>query len=270
VSGGVWLASYVVLWGAVAVLLVVVLALVRQIGVLHGRLDDAVSGAGGAGIGAGVGSASGSSGGPGVQPRATKPAVREGPPVGVLAPMPGRLGYARSPLTLVAFTSAGCELSRMLAPSLRVLDQQYDDVRVVELPLGSRTITAFEAFKVEATPFVVAVDREGVVRGRGRARTLAQLEDLVAVASRPRARSSAPGPADAPARPKGEPSAPATGAAPAPAPEVETAADGAAPPDATKAAPEATVPAAPAPAPESEPAPDAEAAPPVDPARVNA
>jgi hypothetical protein len=168
-SGGVWLASYVALWAAVFVLLLVVLALLRQIGVLHTRLDD---------VAGDVASLSSAAAGGAVGLPAD-----EGPPVGEPAPMPGRLGYARAPMTLVAFTAAGCELSATLSPLLRVVDAQYGDaVRVVELGLGPRTTGAFESFNVAATPFVVCVDRDGIVRASGRARSLGQLEDLVAAA----------------------------------------------------------------------------------------
>jgi hypothetical protein len=153
-SGGVWLASYAVLWAAVLVLLVTMLALLRQIGVLHERL--AAAGEGAEAVGCGV-----------------------GPAVGEAAPMPGRLGYARSAVTVVAFTAPTCSRSRALVPSLRAVDQQYDEVRVVEVSRGPRTAGAFEAFGVASTPFVVAVGRDGRVRDRGRVRTMAQLEDLL-------------------------------------------------------------------------------------------
>lgn len=193
-SGGVWLASYMVLWGAVGVLLLVVLALVRQVGVLHTRLDEVGSGAG---AGAGDPGDAEAGGGGDATAVAGAGAGAGGPPLGSKAPMPGRVGYERSPLTLVAFTSASCELSQVLAPALRVVDRQYDEVRVVELPLGSRTIAAFEAFNVSHTPFVVAVGQDGRVRGRGRARNLQQLEMFVeralAVAAKAAGRSSAVG-----------------------------------------------------------------------------
>jgi hypothetical protein len=162
-SGAVWLVSYMMLWAAVAVLLVMVLALLRQIGVLHTRLDAVAAGVGG--------------------PGAASVDVEEGPAVGADAPMAGRLGFDRAPMTVLAFVAGGCELSAALAPALRVVDKQYGEaVRVVELELAARTMSAFEAFNVQATPFVVCVDRDGVVRSRGRARSLGQLEDLVASA----------------------------------------------------------------------------------------
>ena len=184
---GVWMASYVVLWAAVAVLLVMVLALVRQIGVLHERLD------------AGAAEASGSSA------PANEPAAAEGPALGSAAPMPGRIGYDRAPMTLVAFTSSTCELSQVLVPALRVVDKQYADVRVLELPLGPRTLGAFEAFNVSHTPYVVAVGQDGRVRARGRARNLHQLEAFVARALALATRGAAPRPEPVP---EPEPTAP--------------------------------------------------------------
>ena len=170
-SGAVWTASFVVLWGAVLVLLVTVLALLRQVGVLHARVDEALTAASvaaAAADGAGAGGAA---------------AAEEGPGLGAAAPLAGRLGYAKAPMTVVAFVAEGCELSQMLLPALRRVDKQYGDaVRVVELTLGSRTIAAFEEFRVQATPFVVCVGRDGVVRATGRARSLPQLEELVASA----------------------------------------------------------------------------------------
>jgi hypothetical protein len=182
-SGAVWLVSYLMLWAAVAVLLVMVLALLRQIGVLHARLDAAVV------AGPGTGAVD----------------VDEGPAVGADAPMAGRLGFDRAPMTVLAFVAAGCELSAALGPSLRVVDKQYGEaLRVVELELAARTMSAFEAFNVQATPFVVCVDRDGVVRSRGRARSLGQLEDLVAsagaaaLAARKARAASTPPPVDGP------------------------------------------------------------------------
>lgn len=186
---GVWVASYVVLWAAVAVLLVMVLALVRQIGVLHERLDAG-------GVGAGVEPAAAAAEAAAEAPAA---AGAEGPPLGSSAPMPGRIGYERAPMTLVAFTSSTCELSQVLVPALRVVDKQYADVRVLELPLGPRTLGAFEAFNVSHTPYVVAVGQDGRVRARGRARNLHQLEAFVARALTLATRGAAP------ARPESEP-----------------------------------------------------------------
>jgi hypothetical protein len=210
-SGGVWMASYAALWAAVIVLLVMVLALVRQIGVLHTRLDDVATGPGSvAGQSADVGEAAARSGVGGTSAGGDMVVggSEEGPPLGLAAPLPGKLGYERAPMTVVAFVADGCELSDLLLPALRRVDKQYGDaLRVVELELDGRTLPAFEEFRVAATPFVVCVDRDGVVRARGRARSLPQLEDLVAsagaaaLAAAKSARAAAARPAQPPAGP---------------------------------------------------------------------
>ena len=45
--------------------------------------------------------------------------------------------------------------------------------------LDDRTSPTFDAFNVRSTPYLVAVDRAGVVRGRGVANSLEQVEELV-------------------------------------------------------------------------------------------
>ena len=148
-NGGAWIASCVVLWGAVLVLGFLVLALLRQVGVLHARL----------------------------QPMGVHFAG-EGPELGSPAPAAGPFGYD-APLTLVAFTSATCEVCAELRPSMQTLERQYRDVRVVEVESGPSTHPTFRAFNVSNTPYFVAVDRDGIVRGRGVANSLEQLEELV-------------------------------------------------------------------------------------------
>ena len=76
--GSVWVASYVVLWLAVLVLGVAVVALLRQLGVLHARLA----------------------------PMGTHFAG-EGPDLDSHAPAVG-LAYDRAALTVLAFTSPTC------------------------------------------------------------------------------------------------------------------------------------------------------------------
>lgn len=146
---GVWVASYVVLWVAVIVLGLLVLALLRQVGVLHARL----------------------------QPMGVHFAG-EGPPLDEPAPAPGPLGYD-APLTLVAFTSATCEVCAELRPSMATLERQYRDVRLVEVESGPTTLSTFRAFNVSNTPYFVAVNGAGIVKGRGVANSLEQLEELV-------------------------------------------------------------------------------------------
>jgi thiol-disulfide isomerase/thioredoxin len=152
VSGSVWVASYVLLWLAVLFLGAVVVALLRQVGVLHARL----------------------------QPLGVHPAG-EGPETGTVAPPLPDVSYEDAAATLVAFTSPTCAVCHELSPSLRALAEQYDDVRVVEVSLGSGVGAAavFASFAVRSTPYLVAVSGDGVVRGAGVANSLEQAEVLL-------------------------------------------------------------------------------------------
>ena len=149
-TGAGWIASYVALWVAVVVLGLAVVALLRQIGVLHARLSPM-----------GVHFAG------------------EGPELGAPAPLAGPFEYGASPLTLVAFTSPTCEVCAQLRPSLVALRRQYGEVNFVELEHDDRTQPTFRAFNVSNTPYFVAVDRTGIVRGRGVANSLEQVEELI-------------------------------------------------------------------------------------------
>ncbi len=156
-DGSVWVVSYVLLWLAVLVLAVAVIALLRQIGVLHARLAPM-----------GVHFAG------------------EGPPLNNPAPAAGPdVDYGDADLTLVAFTSPTCEICAMLRPSLGALRAQYHDLRVVEVEHSPATSPAFRAFNVSNTPYFVAVDRGGTVRGRGVANSLEQVEVLIGEALSP-------------------------------------------------------------------------------------
>lgn len=149
--GGVWVASYVLLWLAVLGLSLAVVALLRQVGVLHARLRP---------LGA--------------------HAAGEGPIAGAPAPRSDRLDYAPASLTLIAFTSPRCDVCRALVPSLSYFERDYADaVRVVVLDHGPATAELFSAFNVHSTPYFVTVGRDGVVRGGGVANSLEQVEVLV-------------------------------------------------------------------------------------------
>ena len=147
--GSVWLASYLMLWLAVVVLGFAVVALLRQVGVLHARLA----------------------------PMGTHFAG-EGPDLDSLAPTVG-LAYDRAVLTVVAFTSPSCTVCRELRPSLDALRRQYRELQVHNVDLDPQTQPVFDAFGVRSTPYIVTVDRSGIVRGRGVANTLEQVEELV-------------------------------------------------------------------------------------------
>jgi hypothetical protein len=149
-KGSVWVASYVLLWLAVLGLSVVVVALLRQVGVLHTRLRPL-----------------------GVHFAGEGPERLETAP-----PLPG-VDYSSAAMTLVAFSSPACEVCEALLPSLRVMERQYRDLRLVEVELGDPSRPVFSAFNVRSTPYVVTVDRAGVVQGRGIANSLEQVEVLV-------------------------------------------------------------------------------------------
>ena len=149
-SGSVWVVSYVLLWIAVIGLSVVVVALLRQVGVLHARL----------------------------QPIGVHPAG-EGPEQGEPAPPMPRVAYRDAAATLVTFTSPTCTVCHELAPALRALEGQYRDVRLVEVAMSDEMRPVFSAFAVRSTPYLVAVDRDGIVRGKGVANSLEQAEVLL-------------------------------------------------------------------------------------------
>jgi thiol-disulfide isomerase/thioredoxin len=147
-SGG-WLASYVALWITVVVLSVAVIALARQIGVLHAR----------------------------IAPMGTHFAG-EGPELGSAAPAVG-LDWASAALTLVAFTSPTCTVCRELRPSLDALARQDAGLRLHVVDLNDTTRPVFDAFNVRSTPYLVSIGRDATVLGRGVANTLEQIEELV-------------------------------------------------------------------------------------------
>jgi hypothetical protein len=148
--GGLWVASYVMLWIAVLVLGIAVVALLRQIGVLHTRLRPM-----------GVHFAG------------------EGPERLAPAPAGDRFDYGASALTLVSFTSPTCDICEALLPGLRVLDAQYRELHLEVLEHGPATLLLFNAFNVTSTPYFVTVDRTGIVQARGVANTLEQVEVMV-------------------------------------------------------------------------------------------
>jgi hypothetical protein len=149
-KGDVWVVSYVLLWLAVLGLSVVVVGLLRQVGVLHTRLRPL-----------GVHFAG------------------EGPDRLVAAPPVRGVDYGDHTMTVVAFSSPTCDVCRALLPSLRAMERQYRDLRLVEVSLAEDTQPVFSAFRVRSTPYVVTVDRHGVVQGRGVANSLEQVEVLV-------------------------------------------------------------------------------------------
>ena len=141
---GFWVAGFVALWLAVAALAALVLALYRQVGVLHLRLG----------------------------PRAAFEHEAESLPLGeaVSHELAGRL---------LVFTSDSCPLCMQLLPGLRALASDHA-VEVVharyEDEQGRRL---YDDFLVPGTPYAVYVDVRGDVRAKGTVNSLEQLEGLV-------------------------------------------------------------------------------------------
>lgn len=148
-SGSTWIATYVLLWVAVITLSVVVIALLRQIGVLHARLRPM-----------GVHFAG------------------EGPERLAAAPGAASIDYSRNALTLIAFTSPTCEICKELIPSLDAIRREYRDMQYVQFEHGPDS-PMFLEFNVRSTPYVVTVDQDGIVQGRGVANSLEQVEVLI-------------------------------------------------------------------------------------------
>ena len=149
-NSSVWIASYVLLWLAVLLLGFSVVALLRQVGVLHTRIAPM-----------GVHFAG------------------EGPELDAAAPALAAVDYSSTPYTLLAFTSPTCEICAKLEPALQRLNRSYDeiDLRIVDHDAQPES---FSAFKVRSTPYLIAIDDDGIVRSRGVANTLDQVEEMLA------------------------------------------------------------------------------------------
>ncbi|HEX6230499.1 MAG TPA: hypothetical protein VF029_02175 [Actinomycetota bacterium] len=156
---GWWAAAFGAQWVLLAVLAVVVIALARQVGVLHLRLG----------------------------PLGALEVEDEGPPLGE-APEPmvarGRDGTPTlvggpGPARLLAFVSSTCPICARLMPSLPAAASAGGLVpQVVSDP------ELEDAYRVPGVPFVVVLDELGVVRSKGTVNSLEQVEGLVDTARR--------------------------------------------------------------------------------------
>lgn len=178
---GWWLASYVVLWALVISLSILLLALARQVGVLHVRLG----------------------------PRGALELDDEGPPLGE-APEPvdahtidgaeRTIGGPGEP-QLLFFVSPGCPVCRQVLPSLAPAARaaRMTPVAIVDVdesaargayghsspgvPMVAAPELA-ERYAVPGTPYAVILDTIGVVRAKGTVNNLEQIEGLVDTARR--------------------------------------------------------------------------------------
>lgn len=151
--------AFVVQWILLAVLSIVVVALARQIGVLHLRLA----------------------------PVGALEVDDEGPPIGDAPPTRTARGHdgtttlvgGPGPGRLVAFVSSTCPICERILPSLPAVASATGLIAQVvsdpELEL---------AYRVPGVPFVVVLDEQGVVRAKGTVNSLEQLDGLVDTAHR--------------------------------------------------------------------------------------
>lgn len=176
---GWWAASYVVLWLLVVALAVVVVALARQIGTLHLRLG----------------------------PRGALEMDDEGPPLGTSLPemtAPDLSGESRSvggpgEPQLLLFASPGCMVCKQVLPSVPVIadyghltpyvltDVDVEEARLAyrDEQLGAPVLAASHiatSYDVPGTPYVIVIDRMGVVRAKGTVNNLEQMEGLIETA----------------------------------------------------------------------------------------
>lgn len=172
---GWWAASYVLLWLLVLALCAVVVALARQIGMLHLRLGPRGA----------------------LEIDDEGPALGETPPAAFARDADGDVSLAvPGQRRLVLFVSPGCTLCRQLLPGLGPVASAagYTAYAVSDLDLGetrrafagahpdTRVLSGPEvapAWNVPGTPFAVVVDESGVVRAKGTPNNLEQLEGLV-------------------------------------------------------------------------------------------
>ena len=156
---GWWAAAFAVQWILLAVLAFVVVALARQIGVLHLRLAP---------LGALEIDEEGPPLGEAPQERAAR--GREGANVLVGGPGPRRL---------IAFVSPTCPICEQVLPSLPASASAGGlALQVVSDP------ELEAAYQVPGVPFVVVLDEAGVVRSKGTVNSLEQVEGLVDTARR--------------------------------------------------------------------------------------
>ena len=88
------------------------------------------------------------------------------------------VNWSGARLTLLAFTSITCAVCAELRPSVEAIARGYREINLREVGLEAER-TLFTAYNVRSTPYFVAVDTGGTVRGRGVANSLEQIEELI-------------------------------------------------------------------------------------------
>ena len=156
---GWWAAAFVAQWLVVVVLAAVMVALARQVGTLHLRLG----------------------------PRGALEVDTEGPALGEAPPaMPGIddegdrvLVGGPGPARLVLFSSPTCSICREVAPGIGAAASAAGLT-----PMVLHDADLERVYAVPGTPFLLVMDRAGVVRAKGTVNNLEQVESLVDLALR--------------------------------------------------------------------------------------
>lgn len=156
---GWWAVAFVVLWVLVVVLCVVVVALARQVGMLHLRLGPRGA----------------------LEIDDEGPGLGDSPPVVTASDADGAtvmLGGPGRP-RLVLFASDTCSICSEVAPGIaaaaaagRLVPQVVHDAE------------AERVYGVPGTPYVLVLDEHGAVRAKGTVNNLEQVEGLVDTAAR--------------------------------------------------------------------------------------
>lgn len=156
---GWWAAAFIAQWILVLVLATVVVALARQVGTLHLRLG----------------------------PRGALEVDAEGPALGEAPPaMPGIdddgdrvLVGGPGPTRVVLFSSPTCSICREVAPGIGAAASAAGLT-----PMVLHDPDLERVYDVPGTPFVLIMDRSGVVRAKGTVNNLEQVEGLIDLALR--------------------------------------------------------------------------------------
>lgn len=178
---GIWLVSYVILWSVVIMLVLISLALARQVGLIHRRL-----------------------------PPPPARATLDGPAIGnpmeaftIRAPdgQVFTVGGAAHRQRLFVFVGAGCSACEDLAPSLSSFaksDRNTTDLVLVSVAGDESENRQFvkrhrlqgvpfvlapqaaEFYRVAGTPYALLVDEAGIVQAKGIANHLDHLESMLA------------------------------------------------------------------------------------------
>jgi hypothetical protein len=158
-----WLAiGLVAAFACIAILVVALLALAREVGMLRLRLG----------------------------PEPALELADEGPPLGARTSLSGRLdatGDAR--LALAIFSSDGCRLCQTLKPVIAAFSR--DPLVAVAIFDEVRDADVWHELDIPGSPFAVALDREGSVRAKGTFNTYGQLESILSTAEQRLAEANA-------------------------------------------------------------------------------